>query len=504
MIVTPDNMKIIDLDTIKMGISGIVLMEQAGIKCYNEIKKIYFEKNIRKIIIFCGTGNNGGDGFVIARKLLLDNIDFEIYIVGNKEKISNEAKINYNILINLGVEIKVFDKNICFENVFIIDAILGTGIKGNLRKSYVEVIEKINKSNSFVVSIDVPSCLKSFKSFPLKDIFIIKANVTLAIGCYKTIFFDINGIRNIGELKLIKLDFPEKILKKNSNNIYINKFYKDDFLKLKKKDFVNKGSNGKIFIFAGSYKYSGAAILAAKSAVECGAGLVFLLCPDVIQDIVKKNLPEVIVISLETENNEIIYSNKNQILIKEYLDKTNSVIVGPGLSIGLDLKKLILFIIKNTENPILIDADGLNNISNDLSIIFDKSNIVLTPHPGELSRLINKNIDFIVNNRLEVLKLFPENISIILKGKYSVIKLLKKQYVNFSGNSLLAVAGSGDVLSGIIGTFLGKYKFDFAIKMGVYLHGYISDYLYREKKYMFIKSSDIIDNIKNVIEFILK
>ncbi len=536
-ILTASEMQNVDrMTTNETGVPGIVLMEQAAANCFDEIQKIFIENcdlSKKKIIIVCGPGNNGGDGLAIARYFYFSAIKFNLYLAKNPGDLKNDSRRNYEILKNLGIQIDIITENnineIDFSNAVIIDALLGAGITGIIRGIYSEIIRKINNSGSYIISIDIPSGLTDdFENV------CVKADTTLIIGAFKTFFFSSAGIENAGKLKLISIHFPKNNIESQSKNIFINSVSREKILDFIPSVSAHKGINGKVCIIAGSQKYGGAAALCAAAAVECGAGLVFVLTVESNKQAVIISVPESIVSGMEEDKDgRITYSKNNLEKISAVISKCDSVIIGPGLDTGGKLKDVIEFICDSSKNKIvIIDADGLNNISDNLINIIRKNTLtqfILTPHPGEFSRITGNAVSVIQKNRNAAVSVFFSNNSgyfsadinkkqtaaeniILLKGKFTIIADCYKQYINCTGNGLLACGGSGDTLAGIIGALSAKAKlknnstdniFETAA-ISVFLHGAAADFALEKTKNISLKPSSICNEINNVVSFLLK
>ena len=430
-VATTEEMRIIDSETIRNSqISGLILMEQAAAGCCREILNLISEKKktINKIRIICGPGNNGGDGFAIARYLYFAGYLPILNIITEPEKIKGNAKINFEILCKLGIMPKQLnDGNIVaadFADSIIIDAIFGTGFRGGISGLTETVINKINNSNSFIIAIDSPSGLADENS-EIR----VKADITLAIGCYKDIFFNAENIKYTGVIKLINLHFPEKIIRENCGNIFVNEISRKMLQKLRPDAAANKGTAGKLCIIAGSEKYSGAAQICAGAAVESGPGLTYVLCVESVARLIKKNIPEAIVVTLDSGcQGTISNSEKNQSLIKKYLDLCDCSVIGPGIDISDDVIKIVKYFFSVNKRTSVIDADAINVIAGIGHDFFSSHNVnyIITPHPGEFSRIIDKSIRDIQNNRIAAVDLLLQkykknrNIIIVLKGSYTV------------------------------------------------------------------------------------
>ncbi|HPN32413.1 MAG TPA: NAD(P)H-hydrate dehydratase [bacterium] len=488
----------------KLGIPGIILMEQAASGCADEIIKILAEKKFDRIIIAAGSGNNGGDGFAICRRLLYHGFNCEILLACSESKIKGDALTNLIILKNLGIRISQFSADnfdaSYLDKSIIIDAILGTGATGNIKPEISKLINQINLSNCFKVSIDLPSGLSENPENP-----VVKSDMTLTIGLYKDILFSDKGIENCGTIKLVNIDFFESVISRFSRKTFANEISKQFLIDLIPPENSNKHSAGKILIAAGSEKYSGAAVLACKAAVESGAGLVYCLCEETTLNCVKINVPEVITVKLDSDEGIINFSEFNKRTVEKYLNAADSILIGPGLGTSLDLFELVKFVMIKSTVPVVIDADGLNNIAGkiDFKYINENGTFILTPHPGEFSRLTGLNKTQIQNDRInsiDALKLNKNSI-IVLKGKYSIISDSENKYVNFTGNSLLSTAGSGDVLAGIIAAYCArakKYETLETVRTAAFIHGAVSDYLKNFESRNSMKAADIVSKLNKI------
>ena len=303
----------------KIGIPGIVLMEQAALGCAREIIKILAGKKFDRIVIAAGSGNNGGDGFAICRRLLYAGFNCEILLACEESKIKGEALTNFNILKNLGIRVVHFSADnfdsSFFDNSIIIDAVLGTGVTGILKPGISKLINEINLSNCFKISIDFPSGLSEIPENPA-----VKSDITLTIGLYKDVLFSDKGIENCGSIKLVNIDFFENVISRFSSKTYANEISKQFLIDLIPPENSNKNSSGKILIVAGSEKYSGAAVLACKAALESGAGLVYCLCEETTLNCVKINVPEAITVKLESTEGLISFSEFNKQTIEKFVE----------------------------------------------------------------------------------------------------------------------------------------------------------------------------------------
>lgn len=485
--------KEIDKQTIeKIGIPSIVLMENAAEGIFNQV----VHKG-ESFIIFCGIGNNGGDGLALGRKLLLAHKSVKIYIAGKVEKGSNEFKINYDIFNNLGGKIVTLKEDMLNEELetelkeadIIIDSIFGVGLSRNIEGLYYKAIECINNFSKYTISIDVPSGLECNTGKAL-GISII-ADETYSVEVYKKGFFSTEAKKYLGHIEIIKIGIPDFIKKINDENMYL--LEEEDYKNLVpvRRITGHKGDYGKVLILAGSSGFTGAAYIVAEAAVRTGSGLTTLLIEDSLQNIFSGRL---------IEQMTLRYSETDR--IEQLLKGIDVLICGPGLSKNKENVEMLEKCIKESSCYVVADADALNIISENESLLqYLKGRAVFTPHPGEMARLVNKSIRDIEDNRIEESRRYAEknHIVVLLKGYNTVITDGEKTIINTTGSSKMASGGMGDCLSGIIGSLVGQRKdlLNSAV-LGAYIHGKSGDKL-GEKRFS-VNARDIIEIIPSVME----
>ncbi|GAA0078968.1 bifunctional ADP-dependent NAD(P)H-hydrate dehydratase/NAD(P)H-hydrate epimerase [Clostridium sp. CTA-5] len=481
--------KEIDRITIEnIGIPSIVLMENAARSVCEEIR----DKG-ESFFIFCGHGNNGGDGLAIARHLISTGKDVKVGIIGVSEKYTDDFMINLNILNNIGnVDIIKINKEedigkelidkIKHYNV-IVDCIFGVGLNRKLTGVFELLIKKINENSKLIVSVDVPSGLNCDSG--LEEGIAINADFTYTFEVLKEGFLNYNAIKYLGEVKVLKIGIPDIVKKENSNNLYIlnKKEYRD--LVPKRKIYGHKGNYGRAVIIAGSVGFTGAAFITTECAVRAGCGLTTLVCPEEIQPILSEKLIEAMTLSIESDK------------LDELLKNADVIAMGPGLGIGERQEKLIEKIITNTTCPIVFDADAITLLGKNKSLMkYLSGRLIMTPHPGELARFMNITISEVENNRIKIAKKLSKeyNSIILLKGYNTVISNGADTYINPTGNSKMASGGMGDALTGIITALVSQgMQLDKASLLGAYIHGAIAEDL--SKTSYIINARDIIENL---------
>lgn len=474
----------------EIGIPSIVLMENAAQEIFSSI--VHKGKSF---IIYCGRGNNGGDGLALARKLILANKKVKIVILGDLKNATEEFKLNYNILSKINANLEVFQDEI--DNRFIselveadvvIDAIFGVGLNKEVQGIYFNIIEVINKHAKFIVSIDIPSGLDCNTGI-IKNI-CIKASETYTVEVYKKGFIKYEAREYLGDVKIIKIGVPKEIINEYSEG---TRFLSDNeyrHLIPKRKISGHKGDFGRVLILAGSKGFTGAAYIVTEAAVRTGSGLVTLVIEDELIPILGGRLIEAMTVG---------YSEVER--IDKLIEQADVIACGPGLSSEkINIEMLSKFITKS-KCPIVLDADALNIISNDRSLLrFIKGRAVVTPHVGEMSRLISKSVEYVEENRIDVCTKYSKENEVVtlLKGYNTLISDGHEVIINTTGSSKMATGGMGDCLTGIITSLIGQKlrSFESAV-IGAYLHGMVGDRLGKDRHS--INARDIIEEIPKII-----
>ncbi len=515
LLVTAKQMQDMDKQTIEsFGIPGLVLMENAGKGSFEFLLKKYSLKELNKVVVFAGRGNNGGDGFVIARYLMEKGIEVTCLLLSQKDKVKGDAKINLDLAqklcdqhLNCSI-IEILDAK-AFEAVkfkaihcdLFIDAILGTGLNSNVRGLFKDIIEWMNESKQEIFSIDIPSGLDSDTGKPLGTC--IKADATATFAFTKIGHYIYPGNTFVGDLKVIDIGIPQYIAKEKK--ISISVLEKDQIANcITPRNFQShKGSYGHLLIIAGSTGKTGAASLCANTAMRSGTGLVTLGVPASINKILEPMIIETMTHPLpEKEAGYLSQNCFNEIL--DLMEGKQAVALGPGIGIKEQTVKLVHQLIEKSKTPLIIDADGLNCIAEDLSVLKKKkAPIILTPHPGEMSRLCNKSTADVQANRLQIATQFATsyNVTLVLKGAQTIVSTPDgHSYICPTGNPGMASGGMGDVLTGIIAAFCAQgFTPEKASIAGVYIHGLCGDILAQEMGKSGFVANDICNNIPKTI-----
>ncbi len=479
---------------------GVLLMEHAGTACFATLKKIFKEKLKNKnICIVCGKGNNGGDGLVIARQLVSYGYNPKVFILDGK--LSEDCSFQLNILHNYNIEImKLTEKNLnLLENVLkstdiLVDAILGTGLKSEVKGFYKTVIDTINKFYpKFVFSVDIPSGLSGDLGIVSQTF--INANVTVTFGAYKYCHIFSPSVDKCGEVIVDRITIPDNVIEEVKPELYISELSDFTYLINSKDKNTHKGTFGHVGIIGGRRGKLGASILAGYSALKAGAGLVTILTDEKGYNSVSSYYPELMFKIAENP-----YSKSE---IEDFVKDKQSIIIGPGLGLDSVAKNSVKFLAECYEGSVVLDADIFRLFSvNEFKKLGFAKKAVLTPHPGEMAYFCGIPTNILQSNRLQYVKEVASQLNVVcvLKGKGSLICNEGELTVyNSTGSPALSTAGSGDVLAGIIASLIaqGHPVFESAVA-GVHLHGFAGDLAEEKEGRAFVSATTIVDYLKNV------
>jgi NAD(P)H-hydrate epimerase len=480
-IVNAMQMKQIDsysIHTIK--IPSLVLMEQAAKAVAKCVKK--HVKKGKKVLVVCGMGNNGADGIAAGRMLFNWGYEVWIFCMGNRSHATPEWQTQEEIAKNLGIP---FVSEISKTDV-IIDAIFGIGLSREITGEYAKVVEEINQSKALTVSVDIASGVNASDGSILGCA--VRADYTVTFGYQKIGMLLYPGLSYSGKVTVVDIGFPKVSLEQANVKTYcIEDKDLKIFSSLRPQD-SHKGTFGKVLVIAGSLNMAGAAIFSAKSAYRMGSGLVKVYTPKENRIMIQNLVPEAI---LSTYENDLL----------EELKWASVVVLGPGIGRSEEAKQIVETVVTNCKVPLVIDADGLRNLAKIPDYKkYLSSQMILTPHMGELSALVGLPIEDVKKQKLEITRDFP--CTCVIKDSRTIITNEKGEtYLNTSGCSALATAGSGDVLTGIIAGLLAHgMETSLAAAMGVFIHGKAGENAARKKTEASVIASDLIDVIGEVIK----
>ncbi len=483
ILVTAEQMR--DLDrraTEEAGIPSLLLMENAGRSVFEETVAMLSRNPAgKKIAVVCGKGNNGGDGFVAARHLTNRNAAVQIFLLCNFDDVQGDAAINLSIAQRMGIPIRIVTDKEDLKNLvsfdLIVDAIFGTGIKGNVSGLAKDAIKAINESNRPVLSIDIPSGIDADNGSICG--LCVCATRTVTFGLPKRGLYLFPGANYVGKLTVVDIGIPNALLEDSGSDVRsITAELTKKLLPLRNLD-AHKGSCGHLAVIAGSIGMTGAAALTAESALRVGAGLVTLGIPESLNDILESKVTEVMTVPIPEGGCKSFGLDSLKASL-ELIQRCDALAIGPGIGRRPEAIEFILQLVPKVEKPMVLDADALNAISKDSSILVKiDAPVVITPHPGEMARLLGTTTSDVQSNRLEIALDCSKDwgVTVVLKGAGTVVANQQGQaFINTTGNPGMASGGMGDVLTGAIGGLLaqGLNPTESAI-CGVYLHGLAAD-----------------------------
>jgi len=513
-LVTREEMRELDRRTIEeIGILGLVLMENAGRGTAQIIKK-KFEPEKKKVAIFCGRGNNGGDGLVVARYLKNWGWSVKVYLLSEKEKITGDAKVNLEVWLKMGGELKEIisaeDLHSIKEEIerfdLIVDALLGTGLKDEVKGISKEAIQLINALGKPVIALDVPSGIDATSGRVLGVA--VKATLTATFGLPKIGLLIHPGLEYTGELFVVDISIPQVLVEEMNLKHTLLDPQELDLSPLKPRPLdTHKMTYGHLLIIAGSVGKTGAAAMAGEAALKMGTGLVTLGVPKSLNPILEVKLTEVMTYPLSDK--EGVFSEEALKEVLEILPGKSALAIGPGIGTEGGAKRLTLELLKLSQVPILIDADGINCLVGELEVLKSKkAPVILTPHPGEMARLLGITSKEVQTQRIELSREFAEKYGVILvlKGSRTVIaEPGGRVFINPTGNPGMASGGTGDILTGMIGGLLAQGMNPLeAAKLGVYLHGLSGDLAKEERGEVCLVATDLLKYLPQAIREVLK
>lgn len=490
------------------GVPGLILMENAGLALAEEVEEYLSENPDDFVLILCGKGNNGGDGMVAARHLTNRQVPCSVVLIGKTKDLKGDAKIQFDILQKMQVPVHEITSLTELEPFLgagcIVDALLGTGITGQVTGLMEEVIQWINESGATVISVDLPSGIQSDTGACGGDC--VMADVTVTMAALKRGLVFSPGRDCAGEIVIADISAPETIFETVPASTFLIEL--EDVQEMLPLRFSegHKGTYGKIAVLAGSRGMTGAASLVSRATLSAGAGLTVLGIPESLNPILEAQSAEVMTRPL-AETPEGSLSKAAMPEIQKLLDWADILILGPGLSLNPETAELVQHLVKSVTLPMVIDADGLNNLAGQIRLLKSRTApTILTPHCGELARLLGESTDDVCNNRQAALERIVKNTGCVcvLKGSPTLISAPGEPvYVNPTGNDGLATAGAGDVLTGIIGGFLAQNveSIEAAIA-GVYVHGDAADLFASEYSERALIAGDIIDLLPETLHSI--
>jgi len=511
-VATAEEMQELDRKAIETyRIPGIVLMENAGRGAAEVISKTFPDLHEKKVAIIAGKGNNGGDGFVIARYLLNDGIPVRVYLLTDPKGLRGDAETNFNVFHRMKGEVISVPSSKEYIKVkrdlerfdILVDGIFGTGLDAEVRGYYREVIDHLNTLQKPMVAIDIPSGLDADTGKPLGAA--IRASLTITFGLPKIGHLIPPGINYVGEVKVIGIGIPKRLVEEEKIPTYLlEKEEIQKWLSIPRNPDSHKGDYGHLLVIAGSVGKTGAAAMACQAALRMGAGLVTLAIPKSLNGIMETKLTEVMTEPLPETPKQTLSLRAFSTIVR-LCENKRAVVIGPGLGTYKETQLLVLKLIRTLDLPIVLDADGITALTiQPKTLPLANRLLVLTPHPGEMAKLVRSQVKEVLEDRVGLSRNFSQSqhVHLVLKGHPSLISTPKGEiFINPTGNPGMASAGAGDVLTGMIGGLVCQ-GFDIlpSLQIAVYLHGLAGDEGAKELGEKSLIASDIIKKIPTLLK----
>ena len=501
---TVEEMRNLDRGAIEeFKIPDLILMENAGQAVYFLIQSEFGIEG-KRFSIFCGVGNNGGDGFVVARKLHSNRGQVTVFLLGDEGKLAGCAKDNFEMIAAMPIEIVRLTSAQQAQRTLshcdaVVDAIFGTGLTRDVDGLYKEIIELINRNHKTVFSVDIPSGLNGDTGQIMGCS--IKADYTVTFGLPKRGNLLFPGFNLCGKLYVTHISFPPCHYQADTIAVETN----DPLAIPERGEDTHKGSYGKALFIAGSSNYLGAPYFSALSFLRAGGGLSYLAAPASITNFLATKGSEIVFVpQQETDRGSISAKAKDALL--KFSEGVDIVIMGPGLSLHEETQQLVRELTVRIEKPLVIDGDGITAISREIGIIRKrKEATILTPHLGEMSRIIQVDTQEINRDKIPLLLSTCKDLGafIMLKGAHTLIGYPEgRVFINMSGNPGMATAGSGDVLAGTIAAMFGLgFSVGESARMGAFIHGMAGDLAMRDMGADGIIAGDIMDYLPEALVY---
>jgi NAD(P)H-hydrate epimerase len=506
-IVTAQQIRNIDRRAIRdFGISGPVLMENAAAGVMAEMERFFDGLAGKRVAIICGKGNNGGDGLSLARRLGIRGIAVRVALLASFGALKGEAKANLFTLRKMDVEIaqnasvRVIADVVAWSDI-VVDAMLGVGLSSPLKGAYAFTAELMNASGKPVVAVDIPTGINADTGEVMDTA--VRADLTVTMAALKRGLVLYPGAIYAGAVRVADIGIPtEAIDKEKITTGYLTAEEAGGLLHQRDRD-AHKGVFGHLLVVAGSPGKTGAAIMTARGALRTGAGLVSVATPHSLVPIVQSQIAESMCVpSAESIEGTLGIGSDGELL--KSAGSMNACAIGPGLSTHYETIQVVRNLIQRLTIPMVVDADGVNALAGFLGILKKvKAPVVMTPHPGEMARLLGISSGDVQKDRVGCATGFAVKykVTLVLKGAGTVIATPDgRVFINSTGNPGMATGGTGDVLTGMIGSLLAQgYTASQAACLGVYLHGLAGDLAAEEKGEMSMIAGDLIEKIPAAI-----
>jgi len=514
-ILNSNDMKLVEQDATRYGLSYKIMMENAGTACARNIRNETEKENgfsAKNVAVVCGKGNNGGDGFVIARKLRESGYNVCV-ILASGYPTSQEATYMYKLVIDQGIKTLWYDgdKKTVLQTVksadVIVDALFGFSFYGVIDCEMKELLTEMNMAKGIKFAVDVPSGVYCDNGGCDEGCF--RADFTIAISSLKPAHIIEPAATCCGDIIIANIGIPEASYKVTENSLFTYNKNEVRLIFPERKPDSHKGSFGHLLCICGSKAMAGAPVLAASAALRSGAGLVTLAFPESLYGTVSAKLTEALLMPLpENECGTLSASCLKQLLAS--LSKFDAVVIGCGLGVNEDTQAVVRAVIENSDAPLILDADALSVLSKDMSVLENaKCDMILTPHIGEMARLTSLSKDAIINDKINTALSFSKKykVNLALKCANTVVTFAEgnRVYINNTGNTGLSKGGSGDVLAGLIGGFaVQNFVISDALTAAVFVHGYTADAVADRTSETGMLPSDVVSELPYSLSYFEK
>lgn len=514
-ILNSSDMKLVEQDATRYGLSYKIMMENAGTACARNIRNEIEKENgftAKNVVVVCGKGNNGGDGFVVARKLRESGYNVCV-ILASGYPASSEATYMYKLVIDQGIKTLWFDGdkktvlNTLKNADIIVDAIFGFSFYGMLDTDMKDLLTEMNAAKGTKFAVDVPSGVYCDNGGCADCCF--EADFTIAISALKPAHIIEPAASCCGDIIIANIGIPEASYKVAEKHLFTYNKNEVKFVFPERKTDSHKGTFGHLLCICGSRKMAGAPVLAASAALRSGAGLVTLAFPESLYGTVSAKLTEALLMPLPENESGTLSASCLKHLIAS-LTKYDAIVIGCGLDVNEDTAAVVRAVIENSKVPLIIDADALNILSKDISMLENTAcDVILTPHIGEMERLIGVSKDVIINDKINTALSFSKKykVNLVMKCANSVVTFAdsSRVYINNTGNTGLSKGGSGDVLAGLIGGFaVQRFILSDALTAAVFVHGYTADAVADRTSERGMLPSDVISELQYSLSYFEK
>jgi ADP-dependent NAD(P)H-hydrate dehydratase / NAD(P)H-hydrate epimerase len=492
----------------EIGIPSLVLMENAGRQVVAAMEAMHDDLTDRHVAVLCGPGNNGGDGFVVARTLAQRGVEVSVFLLGQVADVRGDARTNLEILGHLGLTVVEIADSQAWELHFsevsnctlIVDAIFGTGLKAPVSGLIQSVIADVNASGIPIVSIDLPSGLSADSTELIGDS--IDADLTITVAAPKLPLVLPPAETRAGDILIADIGIPAGVLESldGPRLELLTRSAMREFINPRMPD-SHKGDYGRVLIVGGSRGKTGAPHLSALGALRSGAGLVTIATPTSCQAVIAAMAPEYMTEALDEAEEGL-----DPDAVERVLELARDVVaIGPGLGQAAGTRDFVLRLVDRATMPLVIDADGLNAFGRDPDRLAGREgrDVIITPHPGEMGRLVGMSTEEVQANRLDIARNFAvvHHVYVVLKGHRTLIATPdEKVFINPTGNPGMATGGTGDVLTGMMAAWLAQLlDAEAACKLAVYLHGMAGDLAETDKGEVSMTAGDLAGHIGDAI-----